>query len=101
MTASVDQFLNVLLKWGLEEGRGQRKSGFAEEYLPRGGDSEEPACQCRRHQRCMFDPWVRKIFWRRQWQPTPVFLPGESHGQRSLEGYGPQGHKELDTTKVT
>jgi len=34
-----------------------------------------------------FDPWVRKVLWRREWQPTPVFLPGESHGQRSLSGY--------------
>ena len=34
----------------------------------------------------MFDPWVRKILWRRDWQPTPVFLPGEFHGQRSLAG---------------
>ena len=39
--------------------------------------------------RCRFDPWVRKIPWRRKWQPTPVFLPEESHGQRSLAGYGP------------
>jgi len=38
---------------------------------------------------CEFDPWVRKIPWSRKWQPTPVFLPGESHGQRSLEGYSP------------
>ena len=36
-----------------------------------------------------FNPWVGKILWRRKWQPTPVFLPGESHGQRSLEGYSP------------
>ena len=45
------------------------------------------------------DPWVRKIFWRRAWQPTPVFLPGKSHGQRSLTGCSPWGHKESDTTK--
>ena len=45
-----------------------------------------------------FDPWVRKIPWRRKWQPTPVFLPGKSHGQRSLAGYGPWGHKESDMT---
>jgi len=44
---------------------------------------------------------VRKIPWRRKWQPTPVFLPGKSHGQRSLVGYSPQGCKELDMTKVT
>ena len=46
-----------------------------------------------------FNPWVRKIPWRREWPPTPVFLPGESHRQRSLAGYSPWGHKELDTTK--
>ena len=45
------------------------------------------------------DPWVRKIPWRRKWQPTPVFLPGEFHGQRSLVGYNPKGCKELDTTE--
>ena len=46
-----------------------------------------------------FDPWVGNIPWRRKWQPTPVSLPGESRGRRSLVGYGPQGHKESDTTK--
>ena len=40
-----------------------------------------------------FDPWVRKIPWRRKWQSTPVLLPGKSHGQRSLVGYSPWGHK--------
>ena len=49
----------------------------------------------------MQDPWVRNIPWRRAWQPTPVFLPGESHGQRSLEGYSPRGRKELNTIEVT
>ena len=46
-----------------------------------------------------FDPWVGKIPWRRAWQPTPVFLPGESHGQRSLVGCSPWGCKESDTTQ--
>ena len=46
-----------------------------------------------------FDPWVGKISWRRKWQPTPVFLPGESHGWRSMVGYSPWGRKELDTTE--
>ena len=46
-----------------------------------------------------FNPWVRKIPWRRNWQPTSVFLPGESHGRRSLVGYSPQGCKESDTTE--
>ena len=48
-----------------------------------------------------FNSWSRKIPWRRAWQPTPVFLPGETHGQRSLVGYSPWGHKESDTTEVT
>ena len=43
-----------------------------------------------------FDPWVGKIPWRRKWQPAPVFLPRESHGQRSLVGYSPGGHRESD-----
>ena len=49
-----------------------------------GGASGKPACQCRRHKRHGFDLWVGKIPWRRAWQPIPVFLPGESYGQRSL-----------------
>ena len=48
-----------------------------------------------------FNLWVGKIPWRKKWQPTPVFLPGESHGQRSLAGYSPLGDKELDMTEVT
>jgi len=47
-----------------------------------------------------FNSWVRKIPWRREQLSTPVFLPGESHGHRILVGYGPWGHKELDTTEV-
>ena len=43
----------------------------------------------------MFDPLVEKIPWRRKWQPTPVFLLGKSHGQRSLVGYSPWGHKKI------
>ena len=46
-----------------------------------------------------FDPWVGKVPWRRKWQPTPVILPGKSHGQRSLVGYNPWGHKESNTTE--
>jgi len=46
-----------------------------------------------------FDLWVVKIPWRRKLQPTPVFLPGESYGQRSLAGHSPCGHKELNTTE--
>ena len=50
-------------------------------------------------QETRFDPWVGKIPSGREWQPTPVFLPGEFHGQRSLAGYGSWGCKELDTTE--
>ena len=46
-----------------------------------------------------FNPWVGKTPWRRAWQPTPVFLPGESHGQRRLVGYSPWGRKESDMTE--
>ena len=60
---------------------------------------EEPACQCRIHETHEFDPWIGKIPWRRKWQPTPVFLPREFQGQRSLAGYSPQGRKEADTTE--
>ena len=53
----------------------------------------------KRCKRCKLNPWVGKIPWRRKWQPTPVFLPGKSHGQRSLAGYSPGGLIESDTTK--
>ena len=65
----------------------------------RGASGKEPVCQCRRLKRHGFDPWVGKIRWSRKWQPTTVFLPGKFHGQRSLAGYSPWGHKESDTTK--
>ena len=55
---------------------------------------KNPECES-----CGFDPWIRKIPCRTAWQPIPVFLPGESHGQRSLLGYSPWGHKESDTTE--
>ena len=67
--------------------------------FPGGASGKEPACQCRRYKRSSFDPWVRKIPWRREWLPTQAFLPGEYHGQRNLAGYSPWGHKELDVTE--
>jgi len=66
-----------------------------------GTSGKEPTCQCRRHKRRGFHPWIRKIPWRRAWQPTPVFLLGESHGQRRLVGYSPWGYKESDMTEAT
>src|SRR5574339_227989 len=64
--------------------------------LPWWISDKESSCLCRR---CGFDPWVRKISWRRKWQPTPVILPGKFHEWRSLVGYSPWGYKELDTTE--
>ena len=55
-----------------------------------GSDSKRMCLHCRRPE---YDPWVGKIPWRREWQPTPVFLPGESRGQRNLAGYSPWDHK--------
>ena len=68
--------------------------------FPSGASGKEPTCQCRRLKRHRFDPWVGKISWRWAWQPMPVLLPGESHGQRSLAGYSPQGHKESGTAEA-
>ena len=60
----------------------QNKWGFP------GGNSGKKKSTCQ-HRRCEFDPWVKKIPWRRKWQPTAVFLQEKSHGQRSLAGYSP------------
>ena len=67
--------------------------------FPGSANGKEPACHSRRCKRRRFDHWVRKILWRRAWQPTPIFLPEDSHGQRSLVGYSPRGCKESDTTE--
>ena len=61
--------------------------------FPGGASDKESTCQYRRYKRLGFDPWVRKIPWRSAWQPTPVFLPGDSHGQRSLAGRSPWGRR--------
>ena len=61
--------------------------------LPRWRSGEESACQCRRCKRHRLNPWVGKIPLGRKWQPTPVFLPGKFHGQRSLAGYSSKGQK--------
>ena len=62
--------------------------------FPGSASDKESPYQCKRLKRCRFDPWVKKIPWRRVWQPTPVFFPGESHGLRGLEGYSPWGCKK-------
>ena len=63
-----------------------------------GGSGKESSCQCKRWR---FNPWVGKIPWRRAWLLTPVFLPGKFHGQRSLVGYSPWDHRELDMAECT
>ena len=66
-----------------------------------GPSGKELACQCRRHKRFGFSPWVSKILWRREGQSTPVFLPEESYGQRSLAVHNLWGRKKSDTTEAT
>ena len=65
---------------------------------PRGN---EPGCQCRRQNRLGFHPWMGKIPWRREWQPTPVFLPWRIPCTKEPVAYRPWDCKELDTTEVT
>ena len=69
--------------------------------LPGGANGKESTCQCRRHKRCRFHPWVQKILWKRACQTTTMYLPEESHGQRCLLSYSPQGPKESYMTEVT
>ena len=71
-----------------------KETGF-----PRWLSDKESAYQCRRRRRLGFDPWVGRIPWKKKWQPTPVLLPAESHGRRSLVGYSPWDHKESDRTE--
>ena len=80
------------LHWEHAPGPAAKPSG-----LPRWLRQQRMCLQCRRPR---FDPWVGKVPWGRKWQPTPAFLPGESHGQRRLLGDSPRGHKELDTTEL-
>ena len=67
---------------------------FTKWELPWWLSGKESAYQCKRYRRHGFDPWVKKIPWRRKWQPILVFLPGKSHRQRSLADYSPWDHKE-------
>ena len=66
------------------------------DQYPRWFSGKESTCQCRKARRRGFSPWVRKILWRRKWLPTPVFLPGKSHRQRSLVGYSLWGYKTVE-----
>ena len=80
-----------IITWCVRAARSARSSGDLHltqqwEGFPGGSSGKASACQRRRYKRYKFDPWVGKISWRRKWQFTPVFLPGKSHGQRSLRG---------------
>ena len=88
-------FLSLVFhSWGQRERRFKAETSFSHMV-------KNPSANAGNKKRCRLDPWVRKIPWSRKWQPTPIFLPGESHGQRSLVGYIPWGHKELDMIEVT
>ena len=76
------------LKWGSLKG--------VPGDFPSGSDGKASACNAEHK---WFDTWVRKIPWRRKWQPTTIFLPGKFHGWRSLVSHSPWDHKELDTTE--
>ena len=67
--------------------------------FPGSSASKESTCPCRRHKRHGFKPWVRKISWRRKWQPTPVFSTGKFHEQRCLVGHTVHGVAESDMTE--
>ena len=90
--------------YGVAQSRTQLKrlSSSSSVYMlgfPGGTSGKGSTCQWRRHKRRGFDPWIGKMPWRRAWQPTPVFSPGESPGQRSLAGCSPWSHRESDTTE--
>ena len=72
------------------------EQGPDQQDFPGDSDSKESACSAGESR---YNPWVRKIPWRREWLPTPAFLPGKSHGQRSLVGYSPRSCRESDTTE--
>ena len=83
--------------WGHKESDKTEWLNWTEHWgLPRWRIGKESTRQRRSFS---FNPWVWKSPWKRKWQTTPVFLPGKSHGQRSLVGNGPWGRKELDTTE--
>ena len=88
-----------LMAWPLQQQFRSRSTSEPPKGLPGGTSGKESACQLRRHNRRRFDPWVRKILWNREWQPTPEFMARKFHGQRSLAGHSPWGCKESDMTE--
>ena len=90
--------LNVMWQPGWEGSLGEKGYVYMYGGVPTWLSGNKSTCQSRRPR---FNLWVRKIPWRRNWQPTPVLLPGKSHGQRSLAGYNPWDHKGSDMTEYT
>ena len=90
MTYCIEQgtLLNILQKTTCEKNLKERECVCVYIYrgFPGGASDKETACQCRRLKKHGFDPWARKIPWRRAWQPTPAFLPGKSHAQEESGG---------------
>ena len=79
----------------ISDGQSFRRKVMRSLGAPSGTSGKESACQRRWYKRPGIHPWVGKIPWRRKWQPIPAFLPGKSHGQRSLVGYSPWGCKRI------
>ena len=84
----------ILYRWATREAHGIYVAQRGLLRWP--GVKNPPANAGDRHKRHGFNPWVGKVPWKMEWQPTPVFLPGEFHGQKSLVRYSPWGHKDTD-----
>ena len=90
----VNSFTKKLaIRWNLFKVNLRSWVYVAIESFPGSASEKESACQFKRRKSHSFNPWVRKGPWRRKWQPTLAFLPGESYGQSNLVGYSPWGHK--------
>ena len=89
-------YTSLLLTLYLKDNYGHRCWKFVL-FRKHGSDGKSVCLQCGTPG---FDPWVGKITWRRKWQPTPVLLPGKSHGRRSLVGYSPWDRKESDIAEL-
>ena len=88
--------MGMLVPFKLDSSENFMPNYVKDRCFPGGASGKDATFHCRR---LGFDPWVGKVPWRRDWQTSPVFLPGEFHGQTSLVGYNPWAHK--DTTEAT
>ena len=89
------------MSWSLGRGAGQGGGRKYDKGFPAGASVKNLLASAGDLRDVGSTPGSGRVPWRRKWQPTPVFLPGESHGQKSLVGYSPRGRKESDTTKAT